>query len=83
MRRKAHAGCGERPWETGREQSRHRAHGLLDGFHPLWAFVDHGQDGTGEPAAVLLRAGNAGSVRHEVARVEWLHRLGVRLMSTV
>jgi hypothetical protein len=31
------------------------------GFHPLWAFVDHGQDGTGEPAAVLLRAGNAGS----------------------
>ncbi|WP_007513511.1 hypothetical protein [Frankia saprophytica] len=31
MRRKAHAGCGERPWETGREQSRHRAHGLLDG----------------------------------------------------
>ena len=31
------------------------------GFHPLWAFADHGPDGTGEPLAVLLRAGNAGS----------------------
>jgi hypothetical protein len=31
------------------------------GFHPLWAFVDHGADGTGEPLSVLLRAGNAGS----------------------
>ncbi len=31
------------------------------GFHPLWAFIDHGTDGTGEPAAVLLRRGNAGS----------------------
>lgn len=31
------------------------------GFHPLWAFVDHGDDGTGEPLAVLLRPGNAGS----------------------
>ena len=31
------------------------------GFHPLWAFIDHGGDGTGEPAAVLLRAGNADS----------------------
>jgi hypothetical protein len=31
------------------------------GFHPLWAFVDHGPEGTGEPLAVLLRAGNAGS----------------------
>ena len=31
------------------------------GFHPLWAFVDHGQDGTGEPLAFLLRRGNAGS----------------------
>jgi hypothetical protein len=30
-------------------------------FHPLWAFVDHGPDGTGEPLAFLLRAGNAGS----------------------
>lgn len=31
------------------------------GFHPLRAFIDHGADGTGEPAAVLLRRGNAGS----------------------
>ena len=31
------------------------------GFHPLCAFVDHGPDGTGEPLAVLLRPGNAGS----------------------
>ncbi len=31
------------------------------GFHPIWAFADHGQDGTGEPLAFLLRKGNAGS----------------------
>src|SRR4051794_26050136 len=31
------------------------------GFHPLWAFLDHGPDGTGEPLSVLLRRGNAGS----------------------
>ena len=31
------------------------------GFHPLTAFVDHGPDGTGEPLAILLRPGNAGS----------------------
>jgi hypothetical protein len=31
------------------------------GFHPLCAFVDHGHAGTGEPLAVKLRAGNAGS----------------------
>jgi hypothetical protein len=31
------------------------------GFHPLWSFLDHGQDGTGEPLSFLLRAGNAGS----------------------
>jgi hypothetical protein len=31
------------------------------GFHPLWAFVDHGPEGTGEPLSFLLRAGNAGS----------------------
>ena len=31
------------------------------GFHPLCAFVDHGQEGTGEPLAILLRPGNAGS----------------------
>jgi hypothetical protein len=31
------------------------------GFHPLWAYVDHGPEGTGEPLAFLLRRGNAGS----------------------
>jgi hypothetical protein len=31
------------------------------GFHPLWAFADHGTEGTGEPLSVLLRKGNAGS----------------------
>jgi hypothetical protein len=31
------------------------------GHHPLWAFADHGAGGTGEPLAVLLRPGNAGS----------------------
>jgi hypothetical protein len=31
------------------------------GHHPLTAFLDHGAAGTGEPAAMLLRAGNAGS----------------------
>ena len=31
------------------------------GHHPLWAFADHGPDGTGEPLAMLLRPGNAGS----------------------
>ena len=31
------------------------------GFHPLWAFADHGPEGTGEPLAVLLRTGRAGS----------------------
>jgi hypothetical protein len=31
------------------------------GFHPLCAFLDHGREGTGEPLAILLRPGNAGS----------------------
>ncbi|MEZ5085440.1 MAG: IS1380 family transposase [Tessaracoccus sp.] len=31
------------------------------GFHPLVAFCDHGPIGTGEPLAMLLRKGNAGS----------------------
>ena len=31
------------------------------GFHPLCAFVDHGAEGTAEPLAIHLRAGNAGS----------------------
>ncbi len=30
------------------------------GHHPLWAFLDHGEDGTGEPLAVMLRPGTPG-----------------------
>ena len=44
------------------------------GFHPLAAFADHSGGAGGEPLAILLRPGNAGSVRHEVAQVEWIHR---------
>jgi hypothetical protein len=31
------------------------------GFHPLAVFADHGPQGNGEPLAILLRPGNAGS----------------------
>jgi len=31
------------------------------GFHPMTAWADHGQDGNGEPLAIMLRSGNAGS----------------------
>ena len=31
------------------------------GFHPLYVFIDHGPAGTGEPLAIMLRPGNAGS----------------------
>jgi DDE family transposase len=31
------------------------------GFHPLTAFADHGGGGSGEPLAIMLRPGNAGS----------------------
>ena len=31
------------------------------GFHPMTAWADHGAAGNGEPLAVVLRAGNAGS----------------------
>ncbi len=31
------------------------------GHHPLAVFADHGPDGSGEPLAIMLRAGNAGS----------------------
>jgi Transposase DDE domain group 1 len=31
------------------------------GFHPLAAFADHGAAGNGEPLAIVLRAGSAGS----------------------
>ena len=39
------------------------------GFHPLAAWCIN----TRECLAMLLRPGNAGSVRHEVAQVEWIH----------
>ena len=31
------------------------------GFHPMTAFADHGPGGSGEPPAIMLRPGNAGS----------------------
>jgi hypothetical protein len=31
------------------------------GFHPMTAWADHGPDGSGEPLAIVLRPGNAGS----------------------
>jgi hypothetical protein len=31
------------------------------GFHPLGVFADHGPAGSGEPLAIMLRPGNAGS----------------------
>jgi DDE family transposase len=31
------------------------------GFHPMTAFADHGPAGSGEPLAIVLRPGNAGS----------------------
>ena len=31
------------------------------GFHPVTARADHGQEGNGEPLAIMLRPGNAGS----------------------
>src|SRR5215472_13952582 len=34
---------------------------LAWGFHPLASFADHGPDGSGEPLAIMLRPGNAGS----------------------
>ncbi|MFI6986730.1 IS1380 family transposase [Embleya sp. NPDC050154] len=55
------------------------------GFHPLWAFADHGPEGAGEPLAVLLRPGNAGSntasdhievTRQALAQVPKRHRRG-------
>lgn len=49
------------------------------GFHPILVTCDH----TGELLALTLRPGNAGSVRHEVAHSEWLHRLEVQLMLKV
>ena len=31
------------------------------GFHPMTVFADHGPRGSGEPLAIVLRPGNAGS----------------------
>ncbi len=49
------------------------------GFHPLGAWLAN----TGESLAMLLRPGNAGSVRHEVAHGESVASIGGRLMSTM
>lgn len=49
------------------------------GFHPVLAFCDN----SNEALAGMLRPGNAGSVRHEVAHDELITRIGGRLMSTV
>lgn len=56
------------------------------GFHPLFSFIDHGCEGTGESASGLLRKGNAGSntaadhisVTREALRQLPSHRLNVR-----
>jgi Transposase DDE domain group 1 len=52
-----HGGFGEQPGETGRQQCQHRAPGRLS----LTAWADHGPGGSGEPLAIMLRPGNAGS----------------------
>ncbi len=57
------------------------------GFHPLGSWVDHGQDGTGEPLSMLLRKGNAGSntaadhiaVTNDALRQLPFHRRGGRV----
>jgi hypothetical protein len=49
------------------------------GLHPIVVSCAN----TGEVLTVLLRNGNAGSVRHEVAHSEWLHRLEVQQMLKV
>jgi hypothetical protein len=48
---------------TAHSEKEHAAPTFKKGYghHPLCAFLDHGSTGTGEPLAILLRAGNAGS----------------------
>jgi len=48
---------------TAHSEKEHAASTYKKGFghHPFCAFVDHGQAGTGEPLALTLRPGNAGS----------------------
>lgn len=59
------------------------------GHHPLFAFVDHGREGSGEPVAGLLRPGNAGgntaadhtqAVRPAPAQLSKKHRRGHRTL---
>ena len=57
LRREAHGGFGERPGETDRQQCQHRAPGRLS----LAVVADHGAGAGGEPLAIVLRPGNAGS----------------------
>jgi hypothetical protein len=49
------------------------------GHHPLAAWCAN----TSESLAMLLRPGNAGSVRHEVAQCEWTHLRRFDVMSKV
>ncbi|MEV7967380.1 IS1380 family transposase [Sphaerisporangium sp. NPDC088356] len=56
------------------------------GHHPMTAFIDHGQGGTGEAAALLLRRGNAGSNTaddHITARRLALNQIPARLHTQV
>lgn len=56
------------------------------GFHPMTAFIDHGQAGTGEAGAIVLRPGNAGSNTaedHIVAGRLALNQIPARLWSRV
>jgi hypothetical protein len=61
------------------------------GFHPLGAWADHGAEGTGEPLAIMLRAGNAGSntaadhkqvLAHALAQLPWQpgYRVGQKVL---
>ncbi|MFF2361309.1 IS1380 family transposase [Streptomyces sp. NPDC058122] len=59
------------------------------GHHPLFVFVDHGREGSGEPVAGLLRPGNAGSntaadhidvARIALAQLPRKHRRGRRTL---
>lgn len=50
------------------------------GFHPLTAWIDHGPQGAGENAAIMLRPGNAGSntsADHEAVIAAVLAQVGL------
>ena len=55
MRREAHGGFGERSGETDREQSRHRAPGLLSGA-VAEGYLDVRQEAGRSPASAWARA---------------------------